>query len=146
MQTKYSFKVVEGNPRDVGWNDKAVFYRIQIHRRAAPAPSFGADADGAAALPQESGKSDAFEQPICTTERRFSEFYDFYMLVMSMYHNSQLKSHIPPPPGKTAQKDLGDVFIKERCGLLNEFMKKMESFPGILEIPGCEEFLGLNQI
>ena len=63
-----------------------------------------------------------------------------------MYDKSQLKSHIPSPPGKTAQKDLGEAFVKERCELLNQFMKKMETFPGILEIPGADEFLGLNQV
>ena len=84
----------------------------------------------------------------CRIDRRFSEFYALYNTLRSMYGGSHLKANIPPPPSKT----LGDIShleedkIEDRKEGLRMFLKKLETFPGVMDVPNIEHFFGMDSV
>ncbi|GMH73304.1 hypothetical protein TrLO_g1003 [Triparma laevis f. longispina] len=83
------------------------------------------------------------------SKHRFSEFQTLYKTVRSMWGSSHLAKSIPPPPEKQmkiATNHFSEEFVERRREGLNEFMNRLGNFPGILSVPGIQEFLGTHSV
>jgi len=82
---------------------------------------------------------------VATTPHRFSDFIELQATVRSMFGSSHLSKSIPPMPGKLPKMgvDHFDVkFIEDRRTALDSYMQAIGKFPGIMDVPGFEDFLG----
>ncbi|GMH95253.1 hypothetical protein TrST_g1351 [Triparma strigata] len=86
---------------------------------------------------------------IGSSKHRFSDFMELYSTVRSMWGSSHLAKSIPPPPAKElklATNHYSPEFMEKRRAGLDEFMGKLGNFPGVLTVPGIQEFLGTNSV
>eukprot|EP00520_Triparma_pacifica_P007632 CAMPEP_0118644182 /NCGR_PEP_ID=MMETSP0785-20121206/6799_1 /TAXON_ID=91992 /ORGANISM="Bolidomonas pacifica, Strain CCMP 1866" /LENGTH=241 /DNA_ID=CAMNT_0006535917 /DNA_START=53 /DNA_END=779 /DNA_ORIENTATION=+ len=86
---------------------------------------------------------------IANSDHRFSEFAELYETIRMMYGGTHLGKNIPAPPGKKLKistDHLSQKFLEERRQQLDEFMKKLGSFPGIMGVPGIQSFLGFDSV
>jgi hypothetical protein len=90
-----------------------------------------------------------FAAVISNSEKRFSDFVALYETVRMMYGGSHLAKNIPPPPGKQLKMTtdhLSQNFLDDRKEKLDNFMKKLSDFPGIMGVPGIQGFCGLDSV
>ena len=86
---------------------------------------------------------------VSNSEKRFSDFIALYETVNMMYGGSHLSKNIPPPPGKQLKMTTNHTsqkFLDGRKEKLDEFMKKLSTFPGIMGVPGIQGFCGFDSV
>ena len=82
-----------------------------------------------------------------TSSKRFSEFDDLFGTLQSMFGSSHLSGSIPQLPSKgikLTDDQLAKPFIENRMQELNTFMSNLASFPGLMDVPGILEFVGVG--
>ena len=135
VQEEYDFSVTDARVVDDstlpsspggGVGAKVVFYKVVVTKK---------------------GTTDT---EVCTIEHRYSDFLSLYNQMKSMYKKSpNLRKVLPQPPGKDAKILTNHTeagFVQKRKEGLNEFMTKLASFPGVLQVPGIDDWLGLNSL
>ncbi|GMI51336.1 hypothetical protein ScalyP_jg7473 [Parmales sp. scaly parma] len=90
-------------------------------------------------------------EEVCRVHKRYSEFYELFQQLKSLYKKSPtLSKAVPSMPGKDMKllKNHTDpAFVAKRKDGLNEFMSKVEQFPGMMEnVPNFDDWLGLNNM
>jgi len=84
-----------------------------------------------------------------TSVKRYNEFVKFYQTIRMMYASTHLARNIPPPPGKSlkiATNHYSPEFLEARRVKLNEFMNRISAFPGVMSVPGLQQFLGFDMV